>query len=203
VDEPILDINTRIATRLVELRHETRWSIDELAARSGVSRAMISKIERGESSPTANVLNKLSIGFGITLPALFGASGYNQVRVPERNPMSLRANQPEWRDAETGYRRRTLTPASALPTVELSEVLLPAGQKVILETHVGATGAQHQLWMLEGSMELRLGSEIRLLAAGDCIVLTHEGPANLRNPGRTKARYLLAVSAPARHSPGK
>ena len=69
-----MDINTRIAQRLRELRDARGYSLEALAERSGVSRSAISLIERGQSSPTAVVLDKLAIGLSavsythLTLP---------------------------------------------------------------------------------------------------------------------------------------
>ena len=58
---PSLDAaSTRLAERLRALRHARRWSLDELSALSGVSRASLSRIENGEVSPTASVLGRLA-----------------------------------------------------------------------------------------------------------------------------------------------
>jgi transcriptional regulator with XRE-family HTH domain len=192
----LLDINTRIATQVKQLRDEHGWSIDHLAARTGVSRAMISKIERAESSPTASVLNKLAIGIGVTLPTLFGPTGFNQTRPPERNPVLLRARQTEWQDPESGYRRRTLTPDSVSQSMQLSEILLPAGCSMTVENSFGGKGVHQQIWMLEGRLELRIGVELRALAVGDCMAITQDGPVTFHNPAGQKARYLSAITGP-------
>src|SRR2546421_9916981 len=71
--EPESDLNRRIADRVRELRAAQGLSLDALAGKSGVSRSMISVIERGESSPTAVVLEKLAAGLGVTLASLFDA----------------------------------------------------------------------------------------------------------------------------------
>src|SRR5438309_1195203 len=67
------DLNARIAERVRELRAQRGLSLDALARKSGVSRSMISLIERGESSPTAVVLEKLAAGLGVMLASLFDA----------------------------------------------------------------------------------------------------------------------------------
>jgi transcriptional regulator with XRE-family HTH domain len=86
------DFNQRVAARVRELRDQRGLSIESLAHRSGVSRAMISRIERAESSPTAVVLNKLSIGLGVLLPTLFGAasSRYNNRSAGKRRAWKVR-----------------------------------------------------------------------------------------------------------------
>ena len=73
LEEPV-SINQRIAERVREFRAERGLSLEVLATKSGVSRSMISLIERGESSPTAVVLDKLAVALGVTLATLFDAS---------------------------------------------------------------------------------------------------------------------------------
>src|SRR6266516_615508 len=81
------NLNQRIAQRVRELRAAQGLSLDALASKSGVSRSMISLIERGESSPTAVVLEKLAAGLGVTLPALFDAPAATQ---PSSGPFARR-----------------------------------------------------------------------------------------------------------------
>src|SRR5215469_1146334 len=91
---PDLDLNQRIAERVRELRAAQALSLDALASKSGVSRSMISLIERGETSPTAVVLEKLAGGLGVMLAALFDAP----VAAAARGPLARRDEQPQWRD---------------------------------------------------------------------------------------------------------
>src|SRR5271155_536665 len=109
-----------LAQRIHAGRAARGWSIAELAQRSGVSRAMISKVERGEASPTAALLGRLSGAFGLTLSTLLARAELGGGRL-------LRAGeQPQWKDPATGYVRRHISPASDIP-LELIEVELPAG----------------------------------------------------------------------------
>ena len=71
IKEAASDLNQRIAERVRELRAAQGLSLDALASKSSVSRSMISLIERGESSPTAVVLEKLAAGLGVMLASLF------------------------------------------------------------------------------------------------------------------------------------
>ena len=103
-------INHRIAARVRDLRSAGRLSLEALAQRSGVSRSMISLIERGESSATAVVLEKLAASLGVSLAALF-----EDTRAPA-SPLARRKTQTEWRDPASGYLRRNLPrPASPRP----------------------------------------------------------------------------------------
>src|SRR5436190_361146 len=106
--EPVLDLNHRIAARVRELRAAHRLSLDAIAQKSGVSRSMISLIERGESSPTAAVLEKLAAGLGVTLGVLFDPLAAED-DTPD-GPVARRADQPEWQDPASGYVRRNVSP---------------------------------------------------------------------------------------------
>src|SRR5690242_13028803 len=99
-------LDDKLAARLREEREARGWSVADLATRSGVSRAMISKIEHGEANPTASLLGKLSAAFGLPLSLLLA-------RVEGEAPrLAAAASQPIWKDPETGYVRRALSPSS-------------------------------------------------------------------------------------------
>jgi transcriptional regulator with XRE-family HTH domain len=190
-----MDINERVARQLSELRGRQGYSIEVLAARSGVSRAMISRIERAESSPTATVLNKLAIGLDVNLSALFGPASYAEPRLGLRHPIASRRAQPEWRDPDAGYLRRTLTPTTAAQTLQLHEARLPAGARITFEAVHGNTEIQQQIWMLAGQLDLHIGGQTSYLREGDCMAMHLDSPLSIHNTGKKEARYLLA-SAP-------
>src|SRR5258706_9478711 len=100
-----MDINALIARRVRELRDAQGFSLDALAERSGVSRSNISLIERGQSSPTATVLDKLATGLGVTLASLF--EDHTGI-VTEPSPVARVAEQSVWTDPASGYIRRNL-----------------------------------------------------------------------------------------------
>src|SRR2546421_12269228 len=97
------DLTSKIAARIRGERTARRWSLDDLAGRAQVSKAMISKIERAEVSPTAALLGRLSGAFGLTLSALLA-----EAEPPHRGPVRA-ADQPVWRDPATGYIRRQVS----------------------------------------------------------------------------------------------
>src|SRR5438874_7435797 len=104
------DLNQRIAERVRELRAAQGLSLDALASKSGVSRSMISLIERGESSPTAVVLERLAAGLGVMLASLFDAPA--DAGQSPSGPVARREDQPQWQDPASGYVRRNVSPAS-------------------------------------------------------------------------------------------
>src|SRR5260221_3836926 len=114
------DLNQRIARRARELRAARGLTLDALAERSGVSRSMISLIERGESSPTAVLLEKLASGLGVPLAALFDAPQ------PSASPVARAVDQPSWRDPHSGYVRRNVSPSGVGSQIQIVEVRFPA-----------------------------------------------------------------------------
>jgi transcriptional regulator with XRE-family HTH domain len=174
------------------LRSGRGLTLDGLAERAGVSRSMISLIERGESSPTANVLDKLAAGLGVTLASLFA----EQERA-DATPLAPRADQPAWRDPETGYVRRNLSPPGFPSRVELVEVVLPPEARVTFDTGLRSPAIDQQVWVLEGSMRLTAGGVTHDLAAGDCLAVQVDWPTAFHNPADRPARYLVALATGA------
>lgn len=196
--EETQSIEARLATRLRDLRSHRGLTLDALAEQSGVSRSMISLIERGESSPTASVLDKLAASLGVTLAALFAEEARDNA-----DPVSRRADQPAWRDPGTGYVRRNLSPSGFPSPIELVEVVLPPQARVAYENSPRPTVIDQQVWVLEGALEIRVGTATHLLAAGDCLAMQVDRPTGFHNPGPEAARYLVALSAGAGRSRGK
>ena len=188
------DINLRIAHRVSALRAGRGLSLEALAARSGVSRSTLSLIERGETSATAVILEKVAGGLGVALAALFEA----ERETP--GPLMRRAEQAEWRDPASGYLRRNVSPSDHPSPLRIVEVEFPAGQRVVLEGASAANAIDEQVWVLEGTMTLTLGRVSHRLEAGDCLALHVDGPIEFRNPTRRAARYavVIATDAPPR-----
>lgn len=185
------DIHARIAKRVTALRSALGLSLDALASRCGVSRSMISLIERGEASPTAVVLEKLAAGLGVSLASLFEPD----TAAPE--PLARRAEQPVWRDPESGYLRRNVSPAGVGAPVQIVEVEFPAGARVALEGGPREPALHQQIWLLEGTLELTRGDRIDRLAVGDCLAMALAGPMVFCNPAPVPARYIVVIVADA------
>ncbi|WP_207477119.1 helix-turn-helix domain-containing protein [Arenibaculum pallidiluteum] len=188
MEEQDRDLNRMLAGRVRRLRSARGLTLDELADRSGVSRSMISLVERGESNPTAVVLDRISSGLGVTLASLFE---------PERNtvsPVARRSEQPLWRDPQTGYVRRNLSPPGFHSPIELVEVDFPAGGRITYETGVREVGIDQQVWVLEGEIDVVLGDECHRLLAGDCFAMRLDRPITYHNSTDSPARYLVVLT---------
>jgi transcriptional regulator with XRE-family HTH domain len=187
------DLNERIAERVRELRAAARLSLDVLASKSRVSRSMISLVERGESSPTAVVLEKLAAGLGVTLASLFDAPTQRD-RVPT-GPVARRDDQPQWRDPASGYMRRNVSPAGVAQPFQIVEVQFPAGASVAFETGSRDTRVFQQVWMLGGTMEITVGDERHRLRQGDCLAMQLDQPTMFHNPTGKAARYVVVIGS--------
>jgi transcriptional regulator with XRE-family HTH domain len=185
-----VDITSRLARRVRELRDAKGFTLDALAERSGVSRSNISLIERGQSSPTAAVLDKLAAGLGVTLASLFEDDASPAA---EPSPVARLAEQPVWTDPASGYVRRNLSPAARSP-IQLVDVVFPAGQRVAYESGPREIEIHQQVWIIEGVMEVSVGREQWRLKRGDCLAMRLDGPIVYRNPTRKPARYLVALA---------
>src|SRR5262250_2608546 len=163
------DLNQRIAERVRELRARQGLSLEALASKSGVSRSMISVIERGESSPAAG-------------PAAAG-------------PVARRDDQPLWRDPASGYLRRNVSPPGVPQPMQIVEVHFPAGGRVAFETGARDVRVHQQVWVLEGAIDVTLGAERHRLREGDCLAMQLDRPTMFHNPTRKAARYAVVIAS--------
>ena len=182
------DINNRIAARVRDLRAELGFSLDALAAKCDVSRSMLSLIERGESSPTAVVLEKVATGLGVPLASLFEDSAASP------SPVSRKEDRVPWKDPETGYVRRNISPANFPSPLQIVDVMLPAGARVAYETGARDTSIHQQIWVQEGSIEVTLGKVTHKLNEDDCFAMQLNDQIVFRNRTRKPARYIVVIA---------
>jgi len=179
----------RLAARLAGLRTERGWSMDELATRSGISRATLSRLERGETSPTALMLNRLCAVYGRTMSRLL-------TEVEEQGAALVRSDdQPRWTDPATGFVRWSVSPPHPGLRAELMQGELPVGAELGYDVPP-VPGLEQHVWILSGRLELTVNGERHLLASGDCLRFRLFGPSRFRCPGPDPVRYLIAVVLP-------
>lgn len=186
------NLNHRIAERIRELRAAQALSLDALASKSGVSRSMISLIERGESSPTAVVLEKLAAGLNVTLASLFDMPSAPGQKAS--GPVARRAEQPQWQDPASGYLRRNVSPPGVPQPMQIVEIEFPPAGRVAFEASVRDLRVYQQIWVLEGTIDITLGDERHRLQEGDCLAMQLDGPTMFHNPSRKPARYAVVTA---------
>ncbi|WP_439371627.1 helix-turn-helix domain-containing protein [Bradyrhizobium sp. DASA03120] len=159
-------------------------TLNELAGRSGVSRAMIGRVERAQSSATAALLNRLCAALDVTLSDV--------VALAEKPPERLMrlADQPHWRDPDSGYRRRHASPPDAASGIEIIVVDLPAGARVSYSPW-GRNAFTQQLLMLEGAVCVHIDAKSVRLRDGDCLDFDVMRAVTFENETRQDARYVI------------
>ena len=160
-----------LARRIRGEREARGWSLGGLAERAGVSKAMLSKIERAEASPTAATLSRIATAYGLTMAALFE-------RAAEGSRLVRGRDQPIWRDPKTSYLRRQVFLSQSNP-LELVEIELPPRQEV-------GFPASNRLTIVEGKARHEL-------AAGDRVEFDAPSDVVFRNEGKEPCRYVVAV----------
>lgn len=177
-------IDRLIAQRLRSLRAERGWPLDELARRSGVSRATLSRLENAEVSPTASVLGRVCAAYGLTMSWLM------RTVEDDFSPLVPRAAQPLWTDPEDGFRRRSVSPPAAALAGETVECELEPGTRLAYELPP-RPGLEHHLLLLDGALEVEVGGRSHVLTPGDCLRYRLSGPSSFSTPPASGARYLL------------
>lgn len=183
--------SAQLAQKLRQERTDKGWSIAELALASGVSKAMISKIERAETSPTAALLGRISGAFGISISSLLASTESDRAN----NRVIRNSDQEIWQDPETGYVRRALTPPGADP--EMISIELPPGASIAYPSSSYGFVKGHCVWMMSGRLEITEAGEIADLRKGDCYIfdLTQVCERTYTNPSQSQAaRYIVSLS---------
>jgi transcriptional regulator with XRE-family HTH domain len=177
-----------LGARLRLEREARHWSLTDLAERSGVSRAMINKIERGQSSPTAALLGKLSGAFGLTLSTLLA-----RAEAAQGGRVLRRGEQAAWKDPGTGYIRRQIAPlpGSDIP-LDLVRVELPPGKSVSYPASAFSFIRQ-LIYVLGGVLHFSEGEQEHMLREGDCLELGPPSNCVFRNVGKSTCTYLVVV----------
>lgn len=181
-------VDSDIARLLLKYRKARNLTVIELALRSGVSQSMISKVERGTSSPSATILSRLASAMNITLSKLFAELELQQ------NSLVLFAHQQQcWVDEQTGVTRWSLSPAGASP--ELIKVEIPAMGQLMIPASANEHISGQTLWMLSGNLDFRVNHQTHHLKAGDSIALTFTSDYQMSNSDSEKScSYIVAFS---------
>ena len=162
------------------------WSGARLAEAAGVSRSMIDRIERNASSPTTDLLGKLSAALETTMSSLLARAA------PASTGIERADEKAEWEDPESGYRRRQI---ARMPTfaVDLTDVVLPSGARVAYPAGAYAF-VRHLVWVIDGTLSIDYGADRFDLSAGDSILLPDPRELVYANQAAKACRYLVVVA---------
>lgn len=182
------ELTRRVADNLRRLRKQRELSLDDLASRSGVSRASLSQIETCKTNPTIAILWKIAAGLGVPFAALLGEASVERVRTLRKGDAQV------LRSADGRMESRPLMPAGASPQVECYELRLAPRGVAPSEAH--AKGTAECLIVLTGILRLHVADQVHELAAGDSVYFEADVPHAYENPGRTEARYHNVILYP-------
>lgn len=159
---------------LKAIRSERGWSLDLTATRTGVSKAMLGQIERGESAPTIATLWKIATGLGVPMTALLEAEGESGDVLLLRDAANLRV-----RPSPEGMQRALLFPYEARFGFELYELTFAPGFESISEPH--DTGVVEHVTVLHGEVELLIEGEWQPLRQGQSLRFPADRQHGYRN----------------------
>ena len=179
------DLTARLAERLRALRHDHGLTLDALAAECGVSRGTLSRIETGETSPTAEVLGRLGAVYGLPMSRLM------RLVEDEAPPLIRRTEQEVWEDAESGFFRRDVSPPAQELSGHVIEGRLRPGA-VLRYDRPPVRALEHHLVLQDGDLVMEVSDTAYRLAPGDCLRYRLDGPTVFR-AGPEGAAYLLFI----------
>lgn len=158
--------------------------MNELADRAGVSRAMLSKVERGEKNPTLVVAARVAEGLGVTLTQLIESEERGAVVVVARGERRV------MRDPETGFERQAISPGAG--GVEFVYNVIPAGS-TSGEFPPHRRGVEEHIVVERGRLRAVLGGEEHLLEKGDAVYFEADAPHRFDNAGEDECAYYLVI----------
>lgn len=178
----------RLGKRIRVLRRGQGLTLDILAERSGVSRAMISKLERGEKTPTLAVAAKVSEGLGVSLSQLIGVEEKRQVVVIRRE------RRMTMRDPGTGFERQLLSASFGGRGIEFTRNVVPEGSSSgKFPPH--RSGVEEYIVVEKGRLQAVLGDETYLLEEGDALYFEADVPHRFDNVGQAECSYYLVTDS--------
>jgi len=178
----------RLGVRVRDLRKERGLTLEELAEVSGVSRAMISKLERGEKNPTLVIAARLAEGLGVSLSRLAGVEERREVVVVPREGRTV------LRDPETGFERQSLSPTFPGRGVEFLRNVVPEGS-TSGDFPPHRKGVGEHIVVEKGDLEAILDGERYQLRDGDALYFAADVPHRFNNVGRGECAYYLVISS--------
>ncbi|CAH2799752.1 MAG: Transcriptional regulator, Xre-family with cupin domain [uncultured Caballeronia sp.] len=176
----------RVGEQIARLRAERRMTLDDLSRAAGVSKSMLSEIERDKANPTIAVAWRLTNALSVSLDYLFAPQ-----KIPEAIAVSGPHDIPTLSGHEGKYQLRVWGPIELAGKFEWYELLLQPGGVLVSNAH--EPGTREHLTVLQGMIEIEVdGATKRLKAAETARYATDESHA-IRNVGKTEAKALLVV----------
>ncbi|KQR77081.1 DNA-binding protein [Burkholderia sp. Leaf177] len=176
----------RVGEQIARLRAERGMTLDNLSRAAGVSKSMLSEIERDKANPTIAVAWRLTNALGVSLDYLFA-----QQHAPEAIAVSSPHDIPTLNGPEAKYQLRVWGPIELAGKFEWYELLLQPGGALVSNPH--EPGTREHLTVLQGTIEIEAAGTTKRLKVADTARYVADEPHSIRNPGKTEAKALLVV----------
>ena len=180
-----------LGRRIRDERGRRGLSLEDLAERAGVSRSMLSDVERGSKLPTVLVLDRIATGLGTSIARLLGEERAARVIV-------LRRDEQDRAVDTSGWERRILSPVLPGVEFELMRTTIPPGVDAGV-FHPHAAGSREYLAMERGTLALTIDGTRHVLEAGDSVYYAGDCEHGFANPGRGECIYYLAMDVAGAH----
>lgn len=178
------DLSNRLAQRLKRLRLESHMSLDQLAEKSGVSRASLSRLEKADVSPTAEVLGKLCAAYGLPMSRLLA------MVEEEFTPLVDADAQEVWHDEDNAFVRKSVSPPTQALGGEVIECRLGAGQSISYDKPPRAN-MEHHVVLRAGRLNIEVNGQKYALNPGDCLRYQLSGRSKFSTPSDSAASYFI------------
>ncbi|MDR5776175.1 XRE family transcriptional regulator [Caballeronia sp. LP006] len=176
----------RVGEQIQRLRNERKLTLDDLSRAAGVSKSMLSEIERDKANPTIAVAWRLTNALGISLDQLFAQQKAGDV-IRVAGPHEI----PTLNGDNGGYQLRVWGPIELAGKFEWYELTLHAGAALISDAH--EPGTREHLTVLNGAIEIEASGAAKRLKAGETARYAADDGHVIRNVGRGEAKALLVV----------
>ncbi|EEA00208.1 transcriptional regulator, XRE family [Burkholderia sp. H160] len=176
----------RVGEQIQRLRAERRMTLDDLSRAAGVSKSMLSEIERDKANPTIAVAWRLTNALGVSLDSLFA-----QPKPPEVIAVSGPHDIPTLSGHDAKYQLRVWGPIELAGKFEWYELTLQAGGALVSNAH--EPGTREHLTVLHGSIEIEAAGATKRLKVADTARYVADEPHAIRNVGKGEAKALLVV----------
>lgn len=186
---PLDETSQQVAQALRTLRQQHNWSLDKASEATGVSKAMLGQIERGESSPTVATLWKIATGFGVSLSSLLEPKPEISTNTQVRRVAKLRRNP--------GGDQMTVAPLLPFEPglgFEIFELTIEPGDERYSEPH--EAGVTEIVVVAKGKLDILIDNEWQTLSEGDALRFAADKPHGYRNRGRKPAVFYDVIRYP-------
>ena len=180
------EVNAAVGRNVRRQRTRLAWTLEELAARAGVSKGMLLQVEQARTNPSVATICRLATALGVSVATLVEAPEMPSARV-------VRADEAVtlWAGSREGSAARLLVGSGTSQQVELWDVRMQPGDGYASEAH--PSGTRELLMVIDGELTLELDGSSHLVGPGDAVAFVADRPHAYRNLGGSPLRYSLSV----------